>query len=208
MNNKYIVGLTGGIGSGKTTIANLFIKKNIDVVDADEVARQVVEPGQPALAAIVEKFGDNILLADGSLNRPKLREKVFSDEQAKQWLNALLHPAIRHEMLEQLSNTKSVYCLLVAPLLLENGLEKYVDQVLVIDVDEATQVDRTTKRDGSSEATIKSIISSQISREKRLAKADYIIRNQDCAGEKIQQQVDELYELFTQQAQNKLTLLK
>jgi len=208
MNNKYIVGLTGGIGSGKTTIANLFINKNIDVVDADEVARQVVEPGQPALAAIVEKFGDNILLADGSLNRPKLREKVFSDEQAKQWLNALLHPAIRHEMLEQLSNTKSVYCLLVAPLLLENGLEKYVDQVLVIDVDEATQVDRTTKRDGSSEATIKSIISSQISREKRLEMADYIIRNQGCAVEKIQQQVDELYELFTQQAKNKLKLLK
>jgi len=208
MNNKYIVGLTGGIGSGKTTIANLFINKKIDVVDADEVARQVVEPGQPALAAIVEKFGDNILLADGSLNRPKLREKVFSDEQAKQWLNALLHPAIRHEMLEQLSNTKSVYCLLVAPLLLENGLERYVDQVLVIDVDEATQVDRTTKRDGSNEATIKSIISSQISREKRLAKADYIIRNQDCAVEKIQQQVDELYELFTQQAQNKIKLLK
>ncbi|GLX85896.1 dephospho-CoA kinase [Thalassotalea loyana] len=208
MNNKYIVGLTGGIGSGKTTIANLFINKKIDVVDADEVARQVVEPGQPALAAIVEKFGNNILLADGSLNRTQLREKVFSDEHAKQWLNALLHPAIRHEMLEQLSKTQSVYCLLVAPLLLENGLEKYVDNVLVIDVDEATQVNRTTKRDGSSEATIKSIISSQITREKRLAKADYIIRNQDCTVENIQQQVDELNQLFTQQAQSKIELLK
>ncbi|QOL25890.1 dephospho-CoA kinase [Thalassotalea sp. LPB0316] len=200
MSNKYIVGLTGGIGSGKTTIANRFIEKGIDVVDADEVARQVVEPGRPALTAIANHFGQDFIQANGSLNRTKLREKVFADEQAKLWLNQLLHPAIRQEMLAQLANSNSDYCLLVAPLLLENKLEQYVDTVLVIDVDEATQLARTANRDGSSEKTIKSIIASQISRKDRLARADHVIDNQHTDAKALATQIDKLDHLFTQQA--------
>lgn len=154
----YVVAITGGIGSGKTTIANQFAELGIEVVDADVIAREVVEPGTQALAAIAEHFGPDVIEPSGQLDRRTLRERVFSDPQAKTWLNALLHPLIRSEMQRQCAAARSPYCLLVVPLLVENKLTGLADRVLVIDVDEATQIERTCRRDGVSTEQAKAII--------------------------------------------------
>ena len=172
-----IVGLTGGIGSGKTTVANLFNELGIDIVDADIVARQVVAPNSPALQSIVDRFGPDYLDSSGHLNRALLRTRIFSHDEDKHWLNNLLHPLIRQTLLDELKQARSPYCLLVAPLLIENNLHTLVDRVLVIDVDESVQLARTLKRDTSNESEIKAIIASQISRDKRLLAADDVINN-------------------------------
>jgi len=188
--SNFIVGLTGGIGSGKTTVANLFAAQGIDLVDADIVARQVVAPGQPALASIAAHFGAEVLLADGSLNRALLRERIFSDVTAKQWLDQLLHPLIRQQIVLQLQHARSAYVLLVAPLLIENGLTALVDSLLVVDIQPATQILRTTGRDQVSAEQVAAIINSQCDRSQRLQLADQIIDNeQDPAllPEKVQQ---------------------
>lgn len=128
-----IIGLTGGIASGKTTVANLFQEHfSIDIVDADIIARQVVEVGTPGLSAIIEHFGEDILQDDGHLNRSALRERIFADPKEKQWLNATLHPLINQQMAEQLKLVTSPYGLLVVPLLIENQLQSMVDRVLVL----------------------------------------------------------------------------
>ncbi|WP_394172641.1 dephospho-CoA kinase [Thalassotalea litorea] len=175
--SNLIIGLTGGIGSGKTTVANLFKRYDIDIIDADIVARQIVAQGSHALDKIKEHFGHDYLLDDGQLNRPKLRTKVFQDPAAKAWLNALLHPLIRSEMTRQCQNAKSPYCLLVAPLLIENGLYKTVDKVLVVDISEDEQIQRTMVRDNNDKAQVEAIMKSQLAREQRLKFADYIITN-------------------------------
>ena len=198
--SQYIVGLTGGIGSGKSTVTQFFINLGIDVVDADIVAREVVEPNSPALNAIKQHFGEDILLKDGTLNRPKLRSQVFANEEEKNWLNSLLHPLIRKAMLEQLQACESKYCILVAPLLIENKLNKLVDSVLVIDIDEQTQVKRVLKRDASNKQEIKNIIASQISRPDRLTAADHIIDNQNKDLNCVKNQVDRLHQIFLSQA--------
>ena len=172
-----IIGLTGGIGSGKSTVANEFKALGIDIVDADKVARQVVAPGEKALNDIELFFGGGVINADGTLDRAKLREIVFQCEEKKQWLNELLHPIIRESMLNELSQSHSEYAILEAPLLFENKLEQYTDYNLVIDVTEQNQIQRATKRDGNNEAQIRAIMNSQLSRQARLAKADYIIDN-------------------------------
>lgn len=174
----YIVGLTGGIGCGKSTIASLFADLGVPIVDADIVARQVVEKGSPLLAKIAQHFGQEILLATGELDRAALRQRVFADPQEKTWLNQLLHPAIREEMLRQLKQTTAPYVLWVVPLLLENHLETYCDRILVIDVSEETQIQRATQRDQNSAALIRKIMQSQVSRQQRLAKADDVISNE------------------------------
>lgn len=174
----YIVGLTGGIGCGKSTIASLFADLGVPIVDADIVARQVVEKGSPLLAKIAQHFGQEILLATGELDRAALRQRVFADPQEKAWLNQLLHPAIREEMLRQLKQTAAPYVLWVVPLLLENHLETYCDRILVIDVSEETQIQRATQRDQNSAALIRKIMQSQVSRQQRLAKADDVISNE------------------------------
>lgn len=173
----FIVGLTGGIGSGKSTVTECFEKLGIVVVDADVLAREVVEPGTPSLVAIAQKFGSNILDEDGRLNRAKLREIVFSDNTKKSWLEQLLHPAIRELMLSRLQSSPSPYTLLVSPLLLETDQHALANRILVVDVPVETQLKRTLKRDGSNEATIQSIINSQIDRAARLAAADDVISN-------------------------------
>jgi len=173
----FIVGLTGGIGSGKSTVSECFEKFGVVVVDADILAREVVEPGTPSLIAISDKFGNNILDEDGVLNRAQLREIVFADGAKKTWLEKLLHPAIRDLMLSRLQSSPSPYTLLVSPLLLETDQRKLADRILVVDVPVETQLKRTLKRDGSNEATIKSIINSQIGRTERLAAADDILSN-------------------------------
>ena len=140
----YIVGLTGGIGSGKSTITNLFVELGVPIVDADIVAREVVEKGSPLLAQIAEHFGESILTEEGELNRAKLRKKVFADENEKNWLNNLLHPAIRERMLARLNAQTAPYTLFVVPLLIENKLTTLCDRVLVIDVKPETQIARAS----------------------------------------------------------------
>ena len=173
-----IVGLTGGIGSGKSAAADLFAAKGVELVDTDVLAREVVEPGTPALAAIAEHFGDEILGADGGLDRAKLRAIVFAQPAEKNWLEALLHPLIDELLRSRLASFQSSYCLLVSPLLLETEQAAHVDRILVIDIDRQGQLQRTLRRDGSSQATVEAIIDSQITREERLARADDIISNQ------------------------------
>lgn len=190
-----IIGLTGGIGSGKTTIANLFAEKDIDVIDADEVARQVVKPNTPALASIIDHFGKDIVDQKGQLNRAELRQRIFNDPQEKQWLEALLHPIIRKTILEALENSTSIYTLLVAPLMLETGLEQHADKLLVIDVPESIQIARTIKRDNNTEAQIQAIINSQVDRKSRLAKADFVVDNTQTRSNLLQQ-IDALDKTF------------
>ena len=180
---SYIVGLTGGIGCGKTTVSNLFHALSVPVIDADIVARQVVAPGSPCLSTITEHFGPDILLENGELNRSLLRQKVFSNTEDKTWLDNLLHPAIRQRILTELAGVQSAYAILVAPLLLENGLEQYVQRVLVIDVPESVQVKRTLTRDNTSEQQVKAIMAAQLPRQERLNRADDIITNDSSVAE-------------------------
>jgi dephospho-CoA kinase len=172
-----VIGITGGIGSGKTAATDAFAALGITVVDADLVARDVVKPGQPALSAIATHFGDHILLADGNLDRKALREIIFRQPVAKQWLEALLHPLIREEIKSQLRHSGSAYTLLSSPLLLETDQQTLCHRVLVIDAPESLQLSRTMTRDSSSAETIKAIMASQMGRQQRLAKADDIIVN-------------------------------
>jgi len=179
MNNshKVVIGLTGGIGSGKSTITEMFAKLDIDIIDADIVARKVVEPSSDALIQISQHFGEQFILADGHLNRPLLRSQVFSNEKDKAWLNNLLHPLIRQRMLQEIQQSTSNYCLFVAPLLIENNLQSIVQRIIVIDITEEQQIERTILRDPSSRDEVQRIISSQISRKERLSHADDIIDN-------------------------------
>ncbi|MEZ9516741.1 dephospho-CoA kinase [Vibrio splendidus] len=173
-----IIGLSGGIASGKTTVANLFNEHfNIDIVDADIVAREVVAVGSDGLKQITDHFGEAILLEDGVLNRSKLRELIFSDPTEKQWLNDLLHPMIRNKIDSDLSKVTSPYALLVAPLLVENQMQGMADRVLIVDVPKEVQIERTISRDNVSKEQVASILKSQASREQRLAVADDVIKN-------------------------------
>ncbi|KJF99408.1 dephospho-CoA kinase [Photobacterium leiognathi] len=173
-----VIGLTGGIGSGKTTVANLFADTyGIDIIDADIVAREVVEPNTFGLNAIVEKCGKEILLEDGTLNRAKLRDAIFSQPELKTWLNNLLHPLIREKMQQDINQSQSPYCLLVVPLMVENNLQTMTHRLLVVDVDEQVQIQRTQQRDNVSIEQIKNILASQASREQRLDAADDVITN-------------------------------
>ncbi|MBT1443998.1 dephospho-CoA kinase [Shewanella sp. JM162201] len=204
--SQFILGLTGGIGSGKTTVANLFAKKGITLVDADVIARDVVMPGTQGLAAIANHFGEGVLLPDGSLNRQALRERVFSAPGERLWLNGLLHPIIRSEMLDAAKKATSEYVILVVPLLFENGLDRLVDRTLVVDVEPSRQISRTARRDGVSEAQVANILASQISRDERLAKADDVINNntdnkEDFAG--LESQVTALHQRYLQLAASK-----
>lgn len=191
--SQFILGVTGGIGAGKTAATDHFEQLGIVVVDADVVAREVVEPGKPALNEIVAEFGSDILLPTGDLNRSALRELIFSDDIAKAKLNEIMHPAIRQAILTQLSEAKSEYVILSAPLLFENKLEGYADQVLVIDVPETTQLQRASSRDDVTEAQIQAIINSQMPRQERLEKADFVIENIGSLTE-LHEQVRKLHE--------------
>ncbi len=173
----YIVGLTGGIGSGKSTIANLFALLDVPIIDADVVAREVVQKGSPLLIKIVEHFGQHILDKQGNLDRTVLRQIVFHSEQEKKWLNQLLHPAIRAEMLRQLEAVSAPYVLWVVPLLIENKLSEFCDRVLVVDVLPDIQLERAIKRDESKAETIQNIIAAQVDRQTRLNYADDVIEN-------------------------------
>lgn len=175
-----IIGVTGGIASGKSTVARAFAARGIPWVDADEVAREVVAPGEPALVEIVEHFGREVLAPDGNLNRRALREIVFADGEARRQLERITHPRIRQRLeahLERLQAQGAPYVLLVSPLLFESGQDAMVDRCLVIDVPEETQIARTAARDGVDEAQARAIVAAQMSRTERLARADDVIDN-------------------------------
>ncbi len=174
-----IVGLTGGIGSGKSTVARLFGDLGVHWVDADQVAREVVEPGTPALRQIEAHFGTGILNPDGTLDRAQLRTVVFDHPDQRLWLEKLLHPVIREELVRQLrpAGYPLPYALLVSPLLLETDQQAVCDRVLVVDVPETVQIDRTVIRDGNPRDQVERIMAAQISREDRCARADMIINN-------------------------------
>jgi dephospho-CoA kinase len=191
----YVVGVTGGIGSGKTTVTNLFQQHDITVVDADVIARHIMDKGGEALAAVIERYGQQALLDDDTLNRAWLRERIFQHPEDKQWLNELTHPLIRQQILEQLHQAQSPYVILSAPLLVENRLTQLCDRVLVVDVSEATQLERTQQRDDVSADQVQSIINAQASREQRLQAADNIINNEDDEAQLVAQ-VEKLHELY------------
>ncbi|WP_117233711.1 dephospho-CoA kinase [Vibrio maerlii] len=175
---SFVVAITGGIASGKTTVANLFHDEfGIEIVDADVVAREVVAAGSEGLTAIIEKFGQDILTEEGELNRTKLREIIFASDEDKQWLNGLLHPMIRQKMKSDLDSISSEYGLLVVPLLVENNLQYMADRVLVVDVEEEIQIERTMLRDEVDRKQALSILKAQASRAQRLDAADDIIEN-------------------------------
>ncbi len=191
----YIVALTGGIGSGKSTVANAFADLGVPLVDADIISRQVVQPGTEALKAIANHFGPTILHDDGTLNRTLLRQNIFTDPQQKTWLNNLLHPLIHKETQRQLSYGDAAYYLWVVPLLVENNITHLANRVLVVDVDPEEQIQRTIKRDNISRRQAESILAAQASREERLSKADDIITNHD--GEtNITTKVFKLHQLY------------
>ncbi|MCE0734507.1 dephospho-CoA kinase [Halomonas sp. G15] len=179
-----IIGLTGGIASGKSTVARAFEALGAPWVDADDVAREVVEPGEPALAEIAERFGAEVLNSDGTLNRRALREIVFHNdnesESERRWLESVTHPRIRERLiahLERLAASGAPYVLLVSPLLFESGQYQMVDRALVIDVPEALQIQRTAARDDVDEAQARAIITAQMPRTERLARADDVLDN-------------------------------
>ncbi|MCW9717774.1 dephospho-CoA kinase [Avibacterium sp. 21-599] len=203
---SYIVGVTGGIGSGKSTIVDLFAELGVEIIDADIVAREVVAKGSPLLAKITEHFGAEILLDSGELNRQALRQIVFERPQEKVWLNNLLHPAIRREMLHRLAQSQSLYVLWVVPLLIENDLTAFCDRVLVIDVLPETQLLRAAKRDQNKMVLIKKIMASQVSREKRLSVADDVVNNEPELSQNLpylRQKVLELHHQYLQFAKEK-----
>ncbi len=171
------IGLTGGIGSGKTTVCRLFAEQGVPIIDADLIAHQLVVPGTEALQHIVDLFGEQILSVDGELDRGALRAAVFSDETSRFALEAILHPRIRQAMNDAARQQTSPYCILAIPLLLETGQQTSVDRILVVDTSEELQISRVLSRDHRTEEETRRIIASQISRQQRLKAADDIIHN-------------------------------
>lgn len=171
------IGLTGGIGSGKSTVAELFARRGVPVIDTDVIARELVAPGQPALAEIVREFSNEVLDARGRLDRAQLRERVFNHPAARDRLEAILHPRIRVAVQARLAALDAPYCLIVVPLLIETNFDEFVDRTLVVDVDEQRQRERVSRRDGVSVDAVGRIMAVQATRQKRLARADDVISN-------------------------------
>lgn len=199
-----IIGLTGGIGSGKSTVAHYFETLGVPVIDADIIARELVAPGQPALQSITRQLGPELLLADGSLDRAQLRQRVFANDEERKRLEAILHPKIRERLCQRVRalrerNTPPAYCILSIPLLIESGWTDLVQRVLVVDTSPAQQLQRTSQRDGLSPAHVSAIIRSQTDRDTRLAVADDIIHN-DVDIPSLQAQVEILHRRYLQLA--------
>lgn len=199
--STFVIGVTGGIGSGKTTVTDRFAGHGIDIIDADIIARDVVAPNSSALAAISEHFGSDIIDASGNLNRAALRQRVFANEAEKTWLNKLLHPLIRQQIEAALKAAASPYCILVAPLLLENKLTYLTDRVLVVDVSVETQIARTMARDENERAQVEAIIAAQMDRDSRLAQADDVVNNELSRAE-VYDAVDQLHQQYLTLAAN------
>lgn len=199
---KLCIGLTGGIGSGKTVVSDYFQTLGVTVVDADLASRVVVMPGKPALAQIEAHFGSEVISDSGELDRAALRKKVFTDTEEKHWLESLLHPLIREEITRQRENASSTYVILVSPLLIESDQYKTVDRVLVIDAPTTTQLERTMQRDNNNAVEVEAIMKHQLDRQERLAFADDVLTN-DRHLEHIYQQADALHQQYLTLAKEK-----
>jgi dephospho-CoA kinase len=194
------IGLTGGIASGKTTVAQRFVELGIPVIDADEAARAVVAPGQPGLAEVVANFGSNVLTANGELDRRTLRDVVFSDASQRSKLEAILHPLILNHMEQQASTAAGPYLIMAIPLLVEGGDPDQVDRILVVDVDEDTQLQRLMARDSSTIEQARAILAAQASRATRLKAADDVIVNSGSVSE-LRHAVDQMHQRYLRLAE-------
>ncbi len=194
-----IIGVTGGIGSGKSTVCAEFAQLGIPVIDTDQVARDVVVPGSEGLAAVVEEFGTMVLAADGTLDRAKLRGIVFADSAKRERLEALLHPRIRARVAKLIESVTSPYCLLGIPLLVERGNHQQVDRILVVDCPTEIQIARVRARDKLTDDEVTAIMRTQATRDLRLAKADDVVMN-DTDLDNIRRQVNELHARYLAQA--------
>ena len=193
------IGLTGGIASGKSTVADMFAGMGIPVIDTDVIAREVVNPGEPALAEIREAFGAGVIAADGTLDRGAMRAIVFGDDGARRRLEGILHPRIRKKTVEQADAADGAYQVIVVPLLVDSSLREFVDRIVVVDCDERTQVARLLERDTESEQQARRILAAQSTRAERLAIADDVISN-DGDLEGTRQQVEALHRRYLREA--------
>ena len=197
-----VVALTGGIGSGKTTACRLFETLGTPIIDADLIARSLVEPGEPALDEITQQFGSAVLTTEGTLDRKRVRQLIFSDREKRHLLESILHPRIRREMVRRIAELTTPYCIVAIPLLVESGQMVIADRVLVIDTTESEQLQRVVERDEQTEEAVAAIISSQASRAARLALADDIIDNSGDIGH-LQAQVESYHQKYLSIAKNR-----
>ena len=193
------VGVTGGIACGKTTVTQLFSQKGVPIIDADVISHELVQPGQPALQQIIATFGHHLLNEEGCLNRPKLRQQIFAHPEQRQQLEAILHPLIKHHMLERASKVTFAYCILSIPLLIEKQQHALVDRILVVDCSPDTQKKRLQQRDQSDSIEIERILSAQVERQERLKAAHDVIDNEVNLKE-LEHQVDELHQHYLRKA--------
>jgi dephospho-CoA kinase len=195
--SNFRIGLTGGIASGKSAVADMFVARGVKVIDTDLVAREVVEPGQPGLAALVETLGSQILTKDGRLDRKGLRKRVFADATARQQLESILHPLIQSAAFRQAEADPGAYQILAVPLLVETGFDALVDRVLLVDCPTELQLERLQDRDGETEKTARAILTAQASRADRLAVADDVISNTGTLPE-LEDRVEHLHQKYLQ----------
>jgi dephospho-CoA kinase len=201
MHPRLRIGLTGGIASGKSSAAQRFTELGVPVIDADHIARAVVAVGTPGLRQVIQRFGSEVVAENGELDRRSLRDLIFGDAAARADLNLILHPLIRDSMERQVASAVGPYVVLAVPLLIESGSQRdRVDRVLVVDVDEAIQLQRLTARDGGSEQQARAILAAQASRSTRLSAADDILANTGTVTE-LRQGVDRLHARYLQLAQ-------
>ena len=195
VDKPWVLGLTGGIASGKSAAAQRFAELGVHIVDADQASRWVVEPGRPALAALVERYGVALLQADGSLNRSALRKVIFEDAEQRRWVEALLHPLIAEEIARSLAAARSPYAVFVSPLMVESGQYRLTQRLLVVDAPEALRVERTLLRDHTTPEQVQAILKAQASREQRLQLADDVLVNdRDLAW--LHSEVDRLHTFY------------
>jgi len=190
-----VIGLTGGIGSGKSTVADLFAKKGIPVIDADIISKELTQAGTPACMDIIDHFEEELIRVDGSIDRARLRKIIFAHPEQRQWLEDLLHPLILEEMEKRIKQLDAPYCLAVIPLLFESGPHHFLDRTLLVDTPEHLQLERVVSRDESSHTEAKAIIDTQAGREHRQVNADDIVSN-DGKPEHLHAQVDKLHEAY------------
>ncbi len=196
-----VIGLTGGIASGKSTVAKLFADLNVPIIDTDQLAREVVAPNQAAFKAIRDHFGQDILDTTQHLDRKKLRTRIFNDPAERKWLENLLHPLIRDLTAAKLAQIAAPYCMIVIPLLVESAANPLIQRILVVDVPRATQKQRLLQRDAATAEQVEQILAAQASREQRLAKADDIIDNSDNI-EELKKQIKKLHHCYLELAKN------
>ena len=195
------IGLTGGIGSGKSTVASLMATRGVPVIDTDEIAHRLTEPGQAAFDEIVRTFGEEILDPNRRIDRNRLRERVFESSAERQQLEAILHPRIRDTVREKLDALHAPYCVVVVPLLIESGFTDLVDRVLVVDAPEAVQIQRTAARSGLTEVETRKIMSAPATRAQRLQKADDVIEN-NADRRHLEKEVERLHQWYLSLATN------